>query len=579
MPRSAIVDPERSLGAVTAGYLEELAMMTMTRAVSGGLGLLAALALARPALAAAEASPLAAIWAAGESERHYHALTIDAQGNAYAVGEVSTPGQEGGNSTACVVTKYDPTGNPLWSRQAQAKGSSNGYAAAVDGLGNVYAGGTMLGSDIDFGDKAQFSISDGSAPGMASSRIFLAKFDAKGKALWVQATQGRESASLNSLAADSEGNVYLTGRISSGETDPAGPLAFVHPGAKPRFIPESSGDSGGSFLAKLDARGAPLWVACPGGGYVNLYAVAVDGSGAVFATGTANGEGTVSFGNGVLLPGGVGPLLVKFGSNGAAQWARGALRIGGLSILDCLAVDPTGNLYAAGTFYGAVDLDFGNGASVKGSSELNPILVKFDATGKAQWARSTVGGTAKWYMRGVASDASGAYIALRRMEGKESERCELGEGVGFTGGFSIVGYAATGEPRWAVPPPGDMGGTWAFRSDGRGHLYLIADAAYGGPSDFGDGVVLAAARYYIAKYGLGARGFATCVDVRVRVRSAGSLDAGTLGYLDKGDRLEILERSAGQAKVEAMSDYWYRVRRVTDGLSGWSYGAFLKVEP
>jgi hypothetical protein len=510
-------------------------------------------------------------------------MTADGQGNAYGAGETSVKNADGNYNSVCVVTKYDPSGKLLWSRQARyTRGASSFYAVAADRFGNVFAAGTMWGAGVDFGNGVKLAEpAEPPSPETPTSRLFLVKYDAKGQAQWVQTGPAREHTTVESLAADSEGNVYLVGYISSGVMDPSGPLVFLKQPSKLRFIPESEGDGGGYFLAKLDAKGTPLWAAMPRGGWVNLLAAVVDGSGNVYVAGQASGDTTTSFGNGVLLAGGPvtgRPLLVKYGPDGTAQWVRGAAKPGGDCRLDFLAVDAVGNLYAAGTLSEAVTCGFGNGVSVTGSSPINPVLVKYDATGKVQWARTTVGGSIMWYMRGVAADAAGAYLALQVMRGDAKEQCDLGNGVGFTGGYSIVGYAPSGEPLWAAKTPGDMGSNWGLRADGNGHVYVLADAAYGPASDFGNGIVLKDAKSYIAKYGTGVQGLAACIDTRVRVRSAAKLDAGTLGYLEKGDRLEVLERSAEAMKVDTMNDYWYRVRRVTDGLTGWSYGAFLKLD-
>jgi hypothetical protein len=71
---------------------------------------------------------------------------------------------------------------------------------------------------------------------------------------------------------------------------------------------------------------------------------------------------------------------------------------------------------------------------------------------------------------------------------------------------------------------------------------------------------------------------ATCTESRVRVRKAPNLQGETLGFLEKGDRLTVLEKSVEKMKVGEMYDYWYRVRRLSDNLSGWSYGHYLELE-
>jgi hypothetical protein len=71
---------------------------------------------------------------------------------------------------------------------------------------------------------------------------------------------------------------------------------------------------------------------------------------------------------------------------------------------------------------------------------------------------------------------------------------------------------------------------------------------------------------------------AVCTDTRVRVRALPNLQAETLGYLDKGDTLVVLGKGAQQMPIDEMTAFWYRVRRIADGLTGWSYGYFLRLK-
>jgi hypothetical protein len=64
---------------------------------------------------------------------------------------------------------------------------------------------------------------------------------------------------------------------------------------------------------------------------------------------------------------------------------------------------------------------------------------------------------------------------------------------------------------------------------------------------------------------------------RVRVRAYPTLDAEILGHLDKGDRVEVLERSGRRESIGTMNDFWYRVQKA-DGLQGWSYGYFIDLK-
>ncbi len=66
-------------------------------------------------------------------------------------------------------------------------------------------------------------------------------------------------------------------------------------------------------------------------------------------------------------------------------------------------------------------------------------------------------------------------------------------------------------------------------------------------------------------------------DDRVRVRAYPTLGAEVLGHLERGDRVEVLERSGLRESIGEMNDFWYRIRR-EDGLAGWSYGYFIDLQ-
>jgi hypothetical protein len=64
----------------------------------------------------------------------------------------------------------------------------------------------------------------------------------------------------------------------------------------------------------------------------------------------------------------------------------------------------------------------------------------------------------------------------------------------------------------------------------------------------------------------------------VRVRQNANLEAQTLGMLDRGDAVEVVDRSGVKEKIGELEDWWYRVKGVRDGLEGWAYGAYLDLK-
>jgi hypothetical protein len=70
---------------------------------------------------------------------------------------------------------------------------------------------------------------------------------------------------------------------------------------------------------------------------------------------------------------------------------------------------------------------------------------------------------------------------------------------------------------------------------------------------------------------------ATVINSRLRVRSAPSLEGEMLGMLEIGEGVRVLERSDQEMNIGDLTDFWYRIDN-GNGLVGWAYGAFLRME-
>lgn len=126
-------------------------------------------------------------------------VSADRLGNVYLTG--TTYGSLGGPSagyTDAFVSKYDASGTLLWTRQLGSADFDYGTGVAGDGLGNVYVSGTSFDS---LGRVNVFY-----------STAFLSKYDALGTLLWT-----RQSSSMagfddgSGVSVDSLGHVYLSG--------------------------------------------------------------------------------------------------------------------------------------------------------------------------------------------------------------------------------------------------------------------------------------------------------------------------------------------------------------------------------
>ena len=71
--------------------------------------------------------------------------------------------------------------------------------------------------------------------------------------------------------------------------------------------------------------------------------------------------------------------------------------------------------------------------------------------------------------------------------------------------------------------------------------------------------------------------YGTSNNVNVRFRSEPTLQGEHLGYLQKGDRVVILDETDETMKIGNMESVWYKIK-TEDGVTGWAYGFFIDVE-
>jgi hypothetical protein len=245
---------------------------------------------------------------------HSYGIAVDPSGNVYITG--FTEGDLDGNANAgyrdIFVSKYDTDGTRLWTRQLGTTEAEYGYGIVVDPSGNAYITGKTHG-DLD-----------GNA-NTGNEDIFVSKYDTNGVLQWTSllGTAGNESGS--GIAADSNGNVYITG-YTNGDLD-------------------GNTNAGGEdiFISKFNTNGILQWTSLLGT-VVNESGsgITVDPNGNVYITGYTNGDL-----DGNTNAGGRDIFVSKYDTNGNGLWTS----LLGTTINDRghdIAVDPNSNAYITG---------------------------------------------------------------------------------------------------------------------------------------------------------------------------------------------------------------------------------------
>lgn len=146
--------------------------------------------------------------------------------------------------------------------------------------------------------------------------------------------------------------------------------------------------------------------------------VAVDSDGNTYVTGYYGDGVDLDPGAGIdIHSGAISVFLVSFDDNGKYRWARTWVETG-MGYGNGVATDNMGNVYVAGSFYGAEDFDPGPGIDehISSGGLGDAFLSKFTSTGKWVWSR-TWGGADYEKSQHVECDETGNVLVTGQFYG------------------------------------------------------------------------------------------------------------------------------------------------------------------
>jgi hypothetical protein len=242
-----------------------------------------------------------------------------------------------------------------------------------------------------FFSTAQFG--DSMITSNGSSDIFLAKYDPQGSLIWVRQAGGSGEDQALGIALDPSGNILLTG--------------FFRGNAFFDGIKITSVMFEDIFTVKYSPSGNALWAQSAGGSlYDHGQGITADAVGNVYVTGYY--QGTATFSDTILTnTGAVDIFISKYSPSGGFLWARKA---GGSS--DDRGFDLTvvqNDLFVTGYFTGWAT--FGNGAITLIGSAKDMFMARYSTSGSFIQAVKAGGNDNEEGKRITSDDAGNLYIA------------------------------------------------------------------------------------------------------------------------------------------------------------------------
>jgi hypothetical protein len=342
-------------------------------------------------------------------------VSIDSQNNILVTGYLEhsanfagtiVTGSSGGDQDI-FVAKYSPTGSLIWVKLFGGSGKDIGTSIAVDRNDNVLCGAKFSSSVANYGGVNLTSL--------GGQNIAIAKLSGtNGATIWAENWGSGGSDSVNAVAVDSTGNVFVTGQAD-------GPIN----------LGGGAIGTNGVFIAKYSgSNGSYLWARAPGGTAAANGITADPNTGYVFITG--NFTGSIDLGGGTLKTpyGGTGGFFVAaYDPSGTYSWAKvfGANLDAGYAI----TVDGSGNLAVAGSVGGTCIFD-ANGDAATGRGF---IIANFTTSGTFRWAiRSN---TIYNIGSGVAFDQTGHVLGTGFFQGTASFGSLSATASGVYDGFLV----------------------------------------------------------------------------------------------------------------------------------------------
>ena len=246
--------------------------------------------------------------------------------------------------------------------------------------------------------------------------IGVAKYDSAGNSLWAfRIGEWQHMESVNDIAVDANGNVYVTGTFDY--------IVDFNPDLNAAYVLTATGSTYDAFVCKYDTYGNFVWAKRIGGTeYASVRSMDFNAAGELILAGnfrsTCDLDPDTATALNVTSNGSYDIFISALDTAGNLLWNK---RIGNSTTESVYEMDfdTSGNIYMGGAIKGTTDFDPGAGVyniSTTFPSVFQMFLVKLDSQGNFIWALN-MGGDDNTYLESLACDEDGNVYCAGAFEG------------------------------------------------------------------------------------------------------------------------------------------------------------------
>jgi hypothetical protein len=319
-------------------------------------------------------------------------ICADSKGNVYLVtGVVGSDIQidnvnaynHGHDSTDIVFAKFAPDGKVVWIKIFGGIGVDYPYSICADNLDNLYITGGFSSDSLVLDSVTVFN----SQLTSGFHKTYIACFDTSGNAKWAKGLETLGFSFGESVTADNNGSIYVTGSFSNMIFESGMDTVFEHLAAGYSRVD--------IYIARMDTFGKYIWIKGVGSvGDDFAPCIKADKEDFVYITGYYSAPG-IYFGDTVLTTANdYTAFIAKYDSAGNVLWARKGAgnnhAFGNEGY--CISFDSSNAVYIAGDFISDT-ITFNDSIllNAESNNNIDIFIVVYDTAGNLLHAR-TIGG-------------------------------------------------------------------------------------------------------------------------------------------------------------------------------------------